>query len=121
MQSHAFASALAGTLLADDHIEVFFIRRSDDIAALLPLSREPEPFARWMTVGAHEVCEPDDALSRDPEAVRLLAEAIVADGRALEMDRIPVDSQFHRPAAALRRKGMMSGGRRPTGNRPAER
>ncbi|HEX8624227.1 MAG TPA: GNAT family N-acetyltransferase [Allosphingosinicella sp.] len=109
MQSHAFASALAGTFLADSHIQVFFIRERDDIAALLTLCRGPGRFARWRMVGAHEVCEPDDALYRDPDAARRLAEALVADGRALEMDRVPVGSELI-PAlrTALRGKGWMS-------------
>jgi len=109
MQSHAFAAALAGTFLTGAHIEVFFIRERDDIAALLTLCREPGPFARWRLVGAHEVCEPDDALYRNPEGARRLAEAIVADGRALEVDRVPVDSELI-PAlrSALRGRGWMS-------------
>jgi CelD/BcsL family acetyltransferase involved in cellulose biosynthesis len=109
MQSHAFASALAGTFLADTHIEVFFIRERDDIAALLTLCREPGRFARWRMIGAHEVCEPDDALYRDPQGARRLAEAVIADGRALEVDRVPVGSELI-PAlrAALRGKGWMS-------------
>jgi CelD/BcsL family acetyltransferase involved in cellulose biosynthesis len=109
MQSHAFASALAGTLLADAHIEVFFIRERDEIAALLTLCREPGRFARWAMVGAHQVCEPDDALCRDPEAARSLAEDLVRDGRALELDRVPVGSELI-PAlrVALRGKGWMS-------------
>ncbi|HEX8063958.1 MAG TPA: GNAT family N-acetyltransferase, partial [Allosphingosinicella sp.] len=59
-------------------------------------------------VGAHEVCEPDDALYRCPDSARSLAEAIVADGRAVEMDRIPARSELI-PAlrAALRGKGWM--------------
>ncbi|MGZ8287481.1 MAG: GNAT family N-acetyltransferase [Allosphingosinicella sp.] len=109
MQSHAFASALAGTFLADADIRVFFVRERDDIAALLTLCREPGRFARWRLVGAHEVCEPDDALYRNPQAARRLAEAIVADGRALEVDRVPVGSELV-PAlrGALRGKGYVS-------------
>ncbi|HEY0129963.1 MAG TPA: GNAT family N-acetyltransferase [Allosphingosinicella sp.] len=109
MQSHAFASALARTFLADSQVEVFFIREQGDIAALLTLCREPGRFARWRMVGAHEVCEPDDALYRDPKGIRLLAEAIVGNGRALEVDRIPVGSALI-PAlrGALRGKGWMS-------------
>jgi CelD/BcsL family acetyltransferase involved in cellulose biosynthesis len=109
MQSHAFASALAGTFLADNHIEVFFIPERDDIAALLTLCREPGPFARWRMVGAHEVCEPDDALYRDRQSARRLADAIVADGRALEMDRVPAGSELIRALrGALRGRGWMS-------------
>jgi len=109
MQSHAFASALADTLLADVHIEVFHVRSGDEISALLALCREPRRFARWTMVAANQVCEPDDALCRDPESARLLAEAIVRDGRAVEADRIPEGSPLI-PAlrAALRGKGWMS-------------
>ncbi len=108
LQSHAFISALADTLLADAHIEIFFVREGEELCALLPLSRPPGTLARWTAVGAHEVCEPDDALSRDPQAARRLADAIVGDGRALEMDRIPAGSRLI-PAlrAALRGKGWM--------------
>ena len=109
MQSHAFASALAGTLLAGAHIEVFHVRERNHVAAILPLCRERGRFARWTMVGAHQVCEPDDALCRTPQAARLLAEAIVRDGRALDFDRVPVDSGLI-PALrdALRGKGWMS-------------
>ncbi len=109
MQSFAFASALANTLLADADIRVFHIRKGDDVAALLALCREPGRFARWTMVGSHQVCEPDDALCRNPEAARLLAEAIVRDGRALEADRIPVGSPlFPALREALGGKGWMS-------------
>lgn len=109
MQCHAFASALSGTLLADRHIEVFHIRNGDDVSALLALCRAPGRFARWTTVAAHQVCEPDDALCRNPKAARLLADAIVGDARAVELDRVPVGSEMI-PAlrAALRGKGWMS-------------
>jgi CelD/BcsL family acetyltransferase involved in cellulose biosynthesis len=108
-QSHAFADALARTYLADTRLEVFWVRKREEIAALLPLCRERGRFARWKMVGADEVCEPDDALYRDQEAARLLAERIVGDGRALEIDRIPVGSELI-PALrrALRGKGWMS-------------
>jgi CelD/BcsL family acetyltransferase involved in cellulose biosynthesis len=109
MQSHAFASALASTLLADADIEVFFIRNEDDFAALLPLCRDPGHFARWTMIGAREVCEPDDALCRNPDAARLLAESIIRDKRAVEVDRIPTGSLLI-PAfrAAMRGKGWIS-------------
>ncbi|HYJ84012.1 MAG TPA: GNAT family N-acetyltransferase [Allosphingosinicella sp.] len=108
MQSHAFASALAGTLLSSWHIEVFHIRQGDDVAALLALCRQPGCFARWTTVAAHQVCEPDDALYRNPQAARLLADAIAGDGRAVELDRVPAGSDLI-PAlrSAIRGKGWM--------------
>ncbi|HEX8127150.1 MAG TPA: GNAT family N-acetyltransferase [Allosphingosinicella sp.] len=109
MQSQAFASALAGTLLSEAHIEVFFVRRRDNIAALLPLCRGTGRFARWTMVGAHQVCEPDDALYNDPDGLALLAESIAGNGRALELDRVPVRSELI-PALrrALRGKGWVS-------------
>ncbi len=109
MQSHAFVSALAGTLLADAHIEIFFVRERDEVTALLPLCRERGRFARWTMVGAHKVCEPDDALSRTAQAAGRLAGAIVGDGRAIDLDRVPAGSQLI-PAlrGALRGKGWMS-------------
>jgi CelD/BcsL family acetyltransferase involved in cellulose biosynthesis len=109
MQSHAFASALASTLLAEAAIEIFFIRKGDDIAALLAMSHRRGHFARWTMIGADEVCEPDDALCADPQAARLLADAIVSDARAIEVDRIPSESPLI-PAlrAAMRGKGWVS-------------
>jgi CelD/BcsL family acetyltransferase involved in cellulose biosynthesis len=108
MQGHAFASALSSTLLADTAIEVFFIREGDDLAALLALCRGPGRFARWTMIGAHEVCEPGDALCRNSEAARLLAEAIVRDGRPVEVDRVPAGSLLI-PAlrAAMQGKGRI--------------
>lgn len=108
MQCHDFASALAGTFLTDAHLEVFFIRDRNGISALLTLCREAGPFARWRMVGAHEVCEPDDALYRCPDSARQLADAIVADGRAVEFDRLPAGSAMV-PAlrSALRGKGVV--------------
>jgi CelD/BcsL family acetyltransferase involved in cellulose biosynthesis len=109
MQSHAFVSALAGTLLADVHIEIFSVRDRREVAALLPLCRRSGPFARWTLVAANQVCEPDDALYRNPQAARFLAGAIVGDGRALDLDRVPAGSELV-PALrdALRGKGWMS-------------
>jgi CelD/BcsL family acetyltransferase involved in cellulose biosynthesis len=108
MQGHAFASALAKTLLSDADIEIFFIRKGEDIAALLPLCRKPGHFARWTMIGAHEVSEPGDALCRNAEAARLLAEGIVGDARPVELDRVLAGSPLI-PAlrAAMRGKGWM--------------
>jgi CelD/BcsL family acetyltransferase involved in cellulose biosynthesis len=109
MQSHAFASALAATFLTEAHVEVFFTGEQGGVDALLPLCREPRRFARWRAIGADQVCEPDDALCRNSKGARRLAEAIVADGRALEMDRVPAQSELI-PAlrSALRGRGWMS-------------
>ncbi|HYE28043.1 MAG TPA: GNAT family N-acetyltransferase [Allosphingosinicella sp.] len=109
MQGHAFAAALATTLLADAHVEIFFVPESGSVEALLPLCRGAGPFGRWRMIGARHVFEPGDALCRTPQAAGPLAEAIVRSGRAVELERIPADSPLI-PAlgAALRGRGWMS-------------
>jgi CelD/BcsL family acetyltransferase involved in cellulose biosynthesis len=117
MQSLGFASALADTLCAGAEISVFAVGEGEELAGLLPLCRAPGPFARWTMLGAEETGEPGDALCLDPEAAALLAQAIVADGRALELHRIPAGSPLI-PAirAAMRGKGRVSV--RPAGPMP---
>jgi CelD/BcsL family acetyltransferase involved in cellulose biosynthesis len=117
MQGLGFASALAETFLVGAEIRVFSVQQDDDLAGLLPLCRSPGRFARWKMLGAKETGEPGDALCLDPEAAGALARAIVRDGRALELHRIPAGSPFI-PAikAALRGKGWVSV--RPAGPMP---
>jgi CelD/BcsL family acetyltransferase involved in cellulose biosynthesis len=105
-QSLAFASALAHSLLGTATIELFLIGAGDGITALLPLCRERRPLARWRMVGEFE---PGDALCRTPEAARGLADAIVADGRPLQLDRLAATSPLI-PAmgAAMKGKGWVS-------------
>jgi CelD/BcsL family acetyltransferase involved in cellulose biosynthesis len=105
-QSKSFASALSNTLLGSAAIEVYFIRAGDGVVALLPLCRETRPFARWRMVGEFE---PGDALCRNREAARYLAEAIVADSRPLQLDRLAATSPLI-PAvrAAMKGKGWVS-------------
>ena len=107
-QGHAFASALSKTLLAGNEVEVVCIRDGDGLAALLPLCGKRTPFARWRMVGPQEVWEPGDALCRDRQAARLLAEAIVRHPRALQLDRVPAASPFI-PALqeAIKGKGLL--------------
>jgi CelD/BcsL family acetyltransferase involved in cellulose biosynthesis len=109
MQCHAFAAALAGSLLENKDIEVFLVREAGAVEALLPLARGAGFPARWTAIGAHEVCEPHDALCREASAVRRLAEAVARDGRAIELDRVPAGSPLI-PAlrAAMRGRGWMS-------------
>lgn len=90
--SHAFTAALSRTFLANVDIEVFLIRISDIIAALLPLCRDRRYFARWRMMGAQEVFEPTDALCENPEATQLLADALARQSRPLWFDRIPATS-----------------------------
>jgi CelD/BcsL family acetyltransferase involved in cellulose biosynthesis len=108
-QSHAFAEALSDTLLADARIEAFFVRDGNRLAAVLPLCRGAGPFGRWRMIGAEGVFEPDDALCLTAQDAHALAEALAADGRALELERIPAGSPLI-PAlrAAIRGKGWIT-------------
>jgi CelD/BcsL family acetyltransferase involved in cellulose biosynthesis len=117
MQSLGFAAALADTFSAGADIRVFSIGHGGDLVGLLPLCRAPGRFARWTMLGAVETGEPGDALCLDPEAAGLLARAIVRDGRALELHRVPAGSPLI-PAvkAALRGRGWVS--IRPAGPMP---
>lgn len=118
MQGYGFSAALADTFLAEADIQVFSVGEGEALAGLIPLCRKPGRFARWTMLGANETGEPGDALCLDPEALGALARAVVRDGRALELHRIPAGSPFI-PAlrAALRGKGWVqvrSAGPMPT-------
>ena len=89
---YAFAAALSRTFLADADIEVISIWMSNTVAAVLPLCRDRAYFARWRMVGAQEVFEPGDALYENPQAARLMAEALAKQSRPLLFDRIPASS-----------------------------
>lgn len=109
MQGKPFNLALAGTLLADTHVEVFDVRDSDGLAAVLPLCRERGYLARWRMLGAREVFEPGDALCAGTQAARALAQAIVADGRPVSLDRVPAESMLVGAlGAATRGKGWLA-------------
>ena len=108
-QSHAFAAALAHTLLAGTHVELFQVPGEDGVRALLPLCRYRGYFTRWRMMGAREVFEPGDALSESPEATRLLAQVLARQGRPMVLDRVPEDSLLA-PAleAAMKGRGWVS-------------
>lgn len=109
MQGQGFAAALADTLAAGADMRIFAVGDGTDLAGLLPLCRGPGRFARWTLPGAVETGEPGDALCLNAGAAAALAEAVVRDGRALELHRVPADSPFI-PAlrAALRGRGLVS-------------
>jgi len=112
-QTLGFVDALAGTLLAPEDIAVFVGRGPDGIAALIPLCRERQgmrgALSRWRLAGAREVFEPGDALCDGEEGAALLAQALVRDGRPLDLDRIPASSLLI-PALqdAMRGRGLVS-------------
>ncbi len=91
-QSAHFVAALAETLLAGSPLRLFEAAGADGLEALLPLCRDGGRFARWRIPGAAEVFEPGDALCRDAAAAKRLAQRLVADGRPLELARIPAGS-----------------------------
>lgn len=91
-QSHGFASGLSKTLLADHKVDVICVRDGDSLLGLAVFCGKSGPFARWRMIGPQEVWEPVDGLYRDEEAAQLLAEGIVRDRRALQMDRVPAGS-----------------------------
>ncbi len=110
-QCHAFSAALARTLLAGDHIQVFRVAdpaRPGRIAALAPLCRDDGLLSRWRMAGASEVFEPGDALYDSPESARRLAALIAADPRPLSFDRMAASSHLI-PAlrAAMRGRGLV--------------
>jgi CelD/BcsL family acetyltransferase involved in cellulose biosynthesis len=73
-------------------LRLFEAAGADGVEALLPLSREWGRFSRWRMPGAQEVFEPLDALCRDADGARRLAQLLVADGRPVELARIPAGS-----------------------------
>lgn len=108
-QSADFVEALAETMLGNVPLRLFEAVGPDGVQALLPLCRMPERFARWRMPGAREVFEPLDGLCRDADAARRLAQLLVADGRPIELARIPAGSLLI-PAltAALKGRGRIS-------------
>ena len=90
----AFSAALARTLLAGEHVEIFHATGANGVGALLPLCRANGYAAPWRMMGAREVFEPGDALCDGPESARLLAEAIARQPRPLWLDRLPAQSPF---------------------------
>jgi CelD/BcsL family acetyltransferase involved in cellulose biosynthesis len=108
-QSADFIASLAQTMAADVSIKVFEVAGTGEIEALLPLCRDAGPFARWRMPGAREVSEPGDALCRDAAAAERLAQLIVADGRPVDLARIPSRSPLV-PAlkAAIKGRGRLS-------------
>lgn len=106
-QSHAFAAALARTLLADQAIRIVHAADGEGLAAILPLSLETGAFARLRMIGEREIFESTDALLRDADAASPLAEALARQPRPLDLDRIPAASSLI-PAvrAAMRGRGL---------------
>jgi len=108
-QSADFIAALGETMLRDVPIKVVQAIGVDGVEALLPLCRSPGLFSRWRMPGAREVFEPGDAICRDAMAAAKLARRLAAEGRAMELARIPAESPLI-PAlrAAIKGRGFVS-------------
>jgi hypothetical protein len=108
-QSADFVAALADTMLAGVPLRLFEAAGPAGVEAMLPLCRAPGWFSRWRMPGAQEVFEPLDAVCRDAEAAGRLARLLAADGRPVELARIPAASSLV-PAlkAALKGRGRLS-------------
>jgi CelD/BcsL family acetyltransferase involved in cellulose biosynthesis len=91
-QSADFVAALGETMLAGVPLHLIEAVGPDGIDAMLPLCRARGRFARWRVAGAREVFEPLDALCRDADAAERLTRLLVADGRPIELARIPANS-----------------------------
>lgn len=91
-QDARFVLALGQTLLKQSPIMLFQAGLPDRPAAMLALCRSAGMLARWRLPGAREIYEPCDALCRDEETAGVLARQIVAQGRPLDLDRVPAAS-----------------------------
>jgi hypothetical protein len=96
-------------MLADAPLRLIEAVGPDGLEAMLPLCRASGRFARWRVPGSQEVFEPVDALCRDADAAHRLAQLLVADGRPLDLARIPAASLLI-PAltAAMKGRGRVS-------------
>lgn len=103
-QSADFTVSLAETVLANVPLRLIEAVGPDGLEAMLPLCRAPGRFARWRVPGSQEVFEPVDALCRDADAAHRLARLLVADGRPLDLARIPAASPLI-PALTTAMKG----------------
>jgi hypothetical protein len=107
-------------MLAGVPLRLFESAGPDGVEALLPLCRAPGRFARWRMPGAHEVFEPLDSLCRDAEAAHRLARLLVADGRPIELARVPACSLLI-PALQVAMRGRGGISVRPATPMPAIR
>lgn len=108
-QSLDCIAALAATMQANDHFQIFAARRERGIAALLPLCRKSGFAARWHQPGAREVYEPCDGLYADAAAAGHIAQTLAKQARPVELDRLPAASPLI-PALrdAMRGKGWVT-------------
>jgi CelD/BcsL family acetyltransferase involved in cellulose biosynthesis len=88
-QSAAFLAALVATMLDGGPVLLFEAAGVDGLEAMLPLYRPDQRFARWRMPGAAEVFEPLDAVCRDGQGARRLAELLAREKRPIELARIP--------------------------------
>lgn len=117
LQAHAtlptqgadFIAAMGGTLLAGTPIKLAAAKDEDELGAIVPLCRDPGPFARWRLPGAKEIYEPGDALCRDADSAAGLARFISRQSRPVELHRVPASSRLIPAlAAAMKGRGWVS-------------
>jgi hypothetical protein len=96
-------------MLEDAPIRLFQTADAGGPQAMVPLCRASGPFARWRMPGAEEVFEPGDALCRDAEAARRLAQLLANQDRPIDLARIPATSPLV-PAlkTAVKGRGVVS-------------
>jgi len=108
-QHYDFVQSLAGSMLAQDVLEVLAATRQGQVQAVLPLCRALGYWARWRMAGAREVFEPADVLMGDSAVVPVLAQALARLPRPIALDRVPANSPLV-PALrkAMRGRGLIS-------------
>jgi hypothetical protein len=96
-------------MLAGTPVRLFEVAGPDGVEAMLPLCHAPDAFARWRMPGAEEVFEPGDAICRDGEGARRLAQVLARESRPIDLARIPAASPLI-PAlsAAMKGRGRVS-------------
>jgi CelD/BcsL family acetyltransferase involved in cellulose biosynthesis len=107
-QHYIWAAAFADAYDDARRLRLLSIGQQGAPSALAPLIEGAGLHGRLEALGARQLYEPSDFLYADPRAARALAEALVQEGRAVWLARVPADSPL--PAAmeaAYRGRGLV--------------
>jgi CelD/BcsL family acetyltransferase involved in cellulose biosynthesis len=108
MQHFIWAKAVAETYGDAGEVRMFAVGPKSEPRALAALVERRGPDARLEALGVRQLYEPMDFLYAEPEAARELAEALVREGRALSLPRVPaVSPVIGALRAAYRRRGLV--------------